>query len=529
VTSSQPTGLSPAVADILGVAALPGHIDPGHTALIWEQGTRTYAELRDRALRIATGLRSRGLSIGDRVVAHLLNRGETFELYFACAYAGLTFAPVNWRLTSHELAPILDDCSPGIVFTQHSVSAPITEAAEALGIESIVLGDEEAGPGFESLAAEAPLGSPFAPHDPHLILYTSGTTGRSKGVMLTHANITWMASQQVVFYLGVDRGTVMLLNGPMFNTATINEHSIPTLLAGGTVAILPSRRWSPRRMADLIDLWSATHTNIYPSMMEPLLEEDRRSGVDFASLRLVTTGGERCPPPTMERFRRRWPHAVLHLMYGSTESGLPTMLVDADIGEHPGSVGRCTTGMAIRIQDSQGRSLPVDEVGEIWVAGGSITPGYWNAPDLTASVLSKGWLNTGDLGRQDARGYVYLEGRSKDVIISKGQNIYPAEIESVLSEHQDLVDSAVVGIPDPEFGEAVCVAAVLREGHSCSEADVTAFLRERLASYKKPRYVVFLPELPRNPGAKILKKEIAEIVAAKFRAPASGSTPRSDP
>jgi len=249
-----------------------------------------------------------------------------------------------------------------------------------------------------------------------------------------------------------------------------------------------------------------------------LLEADRRSQLGFASLRFVLTGGENCPPATMARFRERWPDAELAIGYGATESGVVTLIRGAEIARHPGSCGRVAPGMAVRLLDPEGEPVEPGEVGELWVAGGSIVRGYWNAPELTAATLRDGWLHSGDLARIGEDGHLYLEGRTKDLIISKGQNIYPAEIENVLSEHPDLLEWTVVGLADEEWGEAVCAAVVAKPGAEVEAGDVVAFVQERLASYKKPRHVVFLDELPRNPGKKVLKDEVARIAGDRLAA-----------
>jgi fatty-acyl-CoA synthase len=246
-------------------------------------------------------------------------------------------------------------------------------------------------------------------------------------------------------------------------------------------------------------------------MLEPFLDADARSEIGLASVKNMLTGGENVPPAAVARFRKRWPHISIIIGFGGTENGCPTTIQDDEIDRHPSSVGRVTIGVTLRIQDSQGNALPQGEVGEIWVAGPSVVSGYWNAPELTASVTSDGWMNTGDIGFLDPDGYVYLRGRSRDLIISKGQNIYPAEIENVLSENDDLLEFTVVGVPDEEFGEAVCAVVVAKPDRDVTADDVIDFVRERLASYKKPRHVVFVDKIPRNPGQKVLKNEAAEL------------------
>jgi acyl-CoA synthetase (AMP-forming)/AMP-acid ligase II len=499
------------VAWLLGADSLPGHIDPGHPALVWESQTRTYAELRGRALALARSLREKGAVPGDRIGAHLLNRGETFELYFACAYAGLTFVPVSWRLGPREIGMILSDCTPKLVVSQPEVADAIQGPAAEQGIELVMLDDDASGEAYEQLAAGAPIEPPFERAEPHMILYTSGTTGRPKGVMMGHMNISWFAFQQATRYKAMDSEMVMLIVSPTFNTAAINEQSIPTFLVGGTVVMMPSKRWSAEKMSDYIDRYGVTHSLIYPSMLEPFLDADSRREISLKTLKCTLTGGENVPPATLSRFRKRWSHISVLIGFGGTENGCPTTISDEEIDRHPGSVGRATMGISVRIQDADGNPLPQGEVGEIWVAGPSVVSGYWNAPELTASVMRDGWMNTGDVGFLDEDGYVYLRGRTRDLIISKGQNIYPAEIENVLSENDDLLEFTVVGVPDEEFGEVVCAVVVAKPEREVTATDVIDFVRERLASYKKPRHVVFVDALPRNPGRKVLKKETAEL------------------
>jgi fatty-acyl-CoA synthase len=500
----------PSVAWLLGADALPQHVDPDRAALVWGTHSRTYAQLRRRALRLARSLRDAELRPGDRVAAHFLNRGETFELYFACAYAGLTLVPVNFRLVAREIEQILADCEPRLLFTQDDLAAQAREAAGATRV--VQLGDDEPGEEYEALAAADPIDPPYDRTDPHVILYTSGTTGRPKGVMLSHQNILWFAWQQAALYAHMSPEMVMLLTGPTYNTAALNEQSIPTFVLGGTVTIHPSRGWRPETTAALVDRWSVTHALIYPSMMEPFLEADAAAPLPMESLRFVLTGGENCPPATVDRWRKRWSHVSVLVAYGMTEGGVVTGAADDDIFRYPGSVGRAFGGQTFKIADEHGNALPPGETGEVWTAAPSVTAGYWNAPELTADKLRDGWLLTGDLGHVNEDGYLFIDGRTRDLIISKGQNIYPAEIENVLSEHPHLLESSVIGIPDPEWGEAVCAVVVVKEGRTVTEDEVVDFVRERLASYKKPRSVVFVDELPRSPAAKVLKDELLERV-----------------
>ncbi|MDF2617932.1 MAG: lcfB3 [Xanthobacteraceae bacterium] len=511
------------VSSILGEYSAQALHQPGKTALVWEHGSRTYGELRERARRLAGAIRAAGLQTGDRVAALLYNRGEMFELYFAAAFAGVTLVPVSFRLTSVEIASILNDCQAKMVFTETELAGSLEAALPALDLKPLVIMLEAAASGeaYEALAARTePVATPFHT-DVHLILYTSGTTGKPKGVAMRSLAITWAAMQQVTQFRELDDRAVMLLNAPLFNTAAINESSIPTFLVGGTVAILPSRGWSAQRLGAVISRWGITHALVFPSMFRPMIEADEQEPLPLATMKWWYTGGENCPPALMAEVRRRWPHIHLAISYGSTETGFPTLIEGDDIALHPGSVGRVTPGQSIRLLDQDGNDVPVGEIGEVWTAGPSVMRNYWNAPQLDAETVRDGWLRIGDLARMDEEGWIYIVGRSKDLIISKGQNIYPAEIENALRQHPAVLDVAVVGVPDEEFGEAVCACIVPRRSDEVRRDEIMGFLVDKLASYKKPRHMFFMEAFPIRNATKVDKKELArtcsDLIAAHSR------------
>lgn len=512
VSEPSPTPAT-SVSTLLGDNALHAAALPDRVALLWEDGQRTYAELRDNALRLAAALRAQGLRTGDRVASFLMNRGETFELYFACAYAGLTFVPISFRLTATEVAMILGDCTPRILFTDTEHRPIVDEAIDKAvpGTPVVTLEPHGTGREYPALVASAkPLSLALQQTTPvQLILYTSGTTGRPKGVAMRHMNILWGAFQQATVYRGLNHDAVMLITGPMYNTAGINESSIPTFLVGGTVAILPSTHWTPERMGAYIHRFQATHCLLFPSMMRPLLDADERSKLPIESLKWVYTGGENCPPPLMKAWMDRFPDKILAVSYGSTESGIPTIIEDEEILRYPGSVGRIVPGQSVRILSADGKVLGPGEIGEVWTSGPAVISSYWNAPDIDAVTIRDGWLKMGDLGRMDEHGHLYIVGRTKDMIISKSQNIYPAEVENALRAHPDVSDVAVVGVPDAEFGEAVCAAIIPREGTRPDPAAIVEFVRKSLASYKKPRHIVFFDVFPRGLSGKVKKEELA--------------------
>jgi fatty-acyl-CoA synthase len=510
------------VSWILGDTHLPAHVDPDSVALRYDAGALTYAELRRRALGLAADLRSR-YEVGSRVAIQVTNRPEIFELYFACAFAGLTMVPLNFRLNARELAFILEDCTPSAFITESGLRESVEEAfavSDWRPQELVVLDEKSSGDAWEAMASTPSPGRAIGHCDVQLILYTSGTTGRPKGVMMRHEGILWFATQQAIYYPYLDSSAVTMLTGPMYNTAAINEQSIPTFYVGGTVAIMPSRGWEPQSMAERMKGWGVTHAVVYPSMMEPMLAALGTDEMNLPSMKVAVTGGENCPPATMARFMEAWPHVHLIIAYGSTECGIASWITGEEFLTRPGTVGRAIGGQLFTIVDEDRVPVPAGVVGRILTASPSIVPGYWAAPELTASAIRDGWLDTGDLGRIDEDGYLYIEGRTKDMIISKGQNIYPAEIENALCEHELIVDCAVIGVPDEECGEVPCAVIVLQEGRSLEPDEVIEFVRDRLASFKKPKYVVTVDSIPRNPSAKVMKPELAERLRSAGRIPA---------
>jgi fatty-acyl-CoA synthase len=505
----------PNVGWLLGARGLAAGLEATKPAVRWSTHTRTFGDLRTRALALAHALRSEGLGRGDYVATLLFNRGEILELYFACAFAGVTLVPLNFRLVDTELATVLADCPPSWLFCETELHDVALNAMAGRGDEPpmTVLGTESAGAAYEALAQGPCLVAPDFSSDIHLVLFSSGTTGRPKGACLGHAAIVSYVLQQAAVYPQLDSEAALLVTGPMFNAGGINDLTIASLAVGASVNLLPSRGWSAAKMIEHIARWQVTHAVMFPSMMEPMLQADRESPADLASMKFFVAGGENCPPELVDRFRRRWPHITVAVAYGSTEVGLVTMTSAHDASDAiAGMVGRPVIGSSVRVVTEEGSDVEPGQVGEVWAAAGSAFSGYLADPELSAETIHDGWVAMGDMGRLTPDGSLRIVGRKKDVIISAGQNIYPAEVESALQEHPAVIDAAVVSIPDPRWGESVCAFVVLGGGEITTAETLLAFLSTRLASYKKPRFFVFSRSLPRNASNKVLKAELREQV-----------------
>jgi fatty-acyl-CoA synthase len=502
----------PSFASLLGATGFPPPVDPTRVAVRWDSGELTYAELKDRALRIGQAFTDRGLRRGDVVAVLVRNRPEVLEILFACAYAGLTLVPINFRFAPEEVRLVLDDCRPKLLVTEDRLASTARAAsARADDVELLVLtSDADDGAlGRVGLLAADQLTGAYPTVDPLLMLYTSGTSGRPKAVVIEHQKILWHSMFQIAHYRFFDEQMVLLINGPFYNASGIYDLTLATFLVGGQVCVLPSGGWTPEGFARRIDEWQITHLLMYPSMIQRLLEADRNEPLPMESVKFVLIGGEALPAATAVRFMDRWDHFVSGMTYGLTEGGLVTYTENEGMRAKPESVGRAV--VEIRIVGEQGDELPPGEIGEVLVGGGTIFSGYFNAPDLTAEAkLESGWLATGDLGWCDEDGYYYISGRKKDMIISGAQNIFPAEIEHVLSHHPAIREVAVIGVPDDQWGEAVCAVVVAEPGSGLTPQDVTDYARDHLASYKKPKHVVFLDELPRSSLTYVLKTELRE-------------------
>ena len=460
----------------------------------------TYAELADRASRLATGLSLLGVKRGDRVAGLLANGVPAVDLLFACATLGATLVPLNWRLSMREIEAIAADIDAGLVVASDEHVDMARAALKGLPLVSF-----SGSPSFDDLLA-SPLCSPperAGMDDPLLILYTGGTTGTPKGAILTHGSMAWNAINTSVSW-GLTFSDIGPVFTPTFHTGFWNVFTLPLMLMGGCV-LLPSR-FDPGDCLSVVERFRPTIFFLVPTMFQLVAEHPDFDQTDFSSLRWAISGGAPLPEPVYERWRSKV--SVFKQGYGLTEVGPNNFATpDATAGTKPGTVGRQTLFARTRIVDDDGRNLPDGVPGELLLAGPHMCAGYWNRPEATAETIRDGWFHTGDVAKRDADGYFYIVDRKKDMIITGGENVYPAEVEAVLYAHPAVREAAVIGMPDPTWGEAVTAVVSLNEAVVATVEELRQFTRDRLAHYKCPKSFVILDDLPKSGANKISRTE----------------------
>jgi fatty-acyl-CoA synthase len=471
----------------------------------------TFAEWNARANRTANLLRVLGVRIGDLVSVYASNCTEYLDLLFACGKLGAILHNLNWRLTVHELRSVLEEARPRVLCYGPDWSAQVDALRPALRWVQHFIALSGPGPGDVDFAIRDVASSEL--HDrpelrldhPWAIYYTGGTTGTPKGAVLTHGNMTWNSINTVTSWgLTADHASALQL--PFFHIGGPNIFMLPLVHVGGRTVLC--RSFDLEQTFDLIDNGAVTHVVGVPTMYIMMQQHARWNSTDFSRLALVISGGAPCPLAVMERF---WARGVdFKTGYGLTEaSGNNFWLPPADVRRKPGSVGFPLFHIDIRIAREDGTECEADEPGELLIRGPHVFAGYWNRPDATADVLRDGWLHTGDLGRRDAEGYTTIVGRKKDMFISGGENVYPAEVESALHAHPAVADAALIAVPHDKWGEVGRAVVVVAEGQQLSADALLGFLGERLARYKLPQSVVFVDALPRTAIGKTDKLRLA--------------------
>lgn len=502
-------------------------------------GTRSYtfAELGDRVARLAGGLVGLGARRGDRIAMLCSNRAEYVETALATAWMGGVLTPINYRWSAGEMREqIVDSSASSIVIDAErfeELGQMLKEDCPTLR-HIVVLGDTSSGivPGgsgeYETLIANSdPVPDLRADNDALcLIFYTGGTTGTPKGVMLTSRALITSALGTAASTGFSNLPERYLHAAPLFHIAGFSAVVWGTL-NGATHVMLPE--FDVAALAAVIENEHITAISLVPTMIERLLDHVDAHGGDLSSLRNLGYGGSPIPPPVLDRLLITLPHVTLRQSFGQTETGpVATMLRDEDHRNpaHPEwllSVGRAAPHCEVCVVDPDDRELSIGEVGEIVVRGDNAMRGYWNLPELTAQTLRGGWVHTGDLGRFDAHGYLYVVDRLKDMIVSGGENVFSAEVEKVLQRHPAVTACCVVGVPDEQWGERVHAVIVTMAGASLTASAVRDYVGEHIARYKAPRTVDFVCELPLSPVGKILKRAVREQVIARLGESASAS------
>jgi fatty-acyl-CoA synthase len=480
---------------------------PGKIALVdLASGRRfSYGELDARVSRLAGHLRDTlKVARGDRVAVLALNTTDTMEVQFACFRLGAVFLPLNNRLTVPELQFIVGDAAPKVMIHDADLAETALTVAKLCNVASALkLG---AGGSYEAGIAAADLIDKFEDvtlDDISTIMYTSGTTGLPKGAIITHGMTFWNCVN-----LGgpayISPASVLLTVLPLFHTGGLNCYTNPVMHAGGTVLIM--RAFDPGEALRLISD-PAQGINVFfgvPSIYQFMAQHPAFTTSDFSRLVIGGVGGAPMPVPLLKVWEARG--VALQQGYGMTETSPAVMVLDKeDAARKAGSSGKPVLHTEVRIVRPDGSDAAVGELGELWVKGPNVTPGYWNRPDANKSSFTEGWLHTGDATRIDEDGFYYIVDRWKDMYISGGENVYPAEVESVLHQLTAVAEAAIIGIPNEQWGEVGMAIVAVKPGHTLTPAEIHAHCAANLAKFKCPRLVEFVDALPRNATGKIHK------------------------
>ncbi|WP_460354390.1 long-chain-fatty-acid--CoA ligase [Mycobacterium sp. ZZG] len=488
-----------------------GRQRPGAPALVAGDTTVTYGELDDRSNRVAQAFLAAGVGFGDRVAFVEKNGIEFFDVAFGLAKIGAVGVPVNWRLAAPEMRHVIVDSGARIVVVGEEFAGHLEAIEAELDADIVVIGSHARWPAFHEWVAEHPAVDPgvvTGPDDVVFLMYTSGTTGLPKGVMLSNTNYVCKTGG-VAGPWQFDADAVSLAVMPLFHMAG-SGWALAGLWQGAKTVVL--RDVEPAAILDSVARHRVTNMLLVPAVIQFLLDTDGVDTVDFSHLRVIVYGASPISDDVLVRGIERF-GGIFAQVYGMTETtGSITQLDGPDhVPELLRSCGKPYRWVQIRIVGEDGADVAPGGVGEVWTRSAQNMLGYWNNPDATAATLTPdGWLKTGDAGFVDADGYLFLHDRIKDMIVSGGENVYPAEVENVLMTHPAVADVAVIGVPDPRWGEAVKAVVVAARGADPSEAELIAFARDRLAGYKLPKSVDFVAVLPRNPSGKLLKRALRE-------------------
>jgi len=483
-------------------------------------GRFTYRQLNARANRLANWLRgAAGVGRGDRVGMLALNGVENLDAVFACGKLGAIFVPYNWRSHWRELVELIQQTAPRVLIYSDDFKVGVAEIEGAIrntqhAIRFYLHIEGEGVPGsqhYETILqaqTDGPVSNEAVDAEDILcLLFTGGTTGLPKAAQVSYRMIAWNTLNTIVHEL--QRADVTITHTPMFHTGGLLVYTLPLLTLGGTVVVM--RKWTPEEMLDLVEREKVTMFFCVPTQYQTMMQSPRFTQASFRSVRFLTSGGAPLPVPVIHVYREQ--HGVVFKQgFGMTEFGPGIFSMGPEHAEKKaGSIGMPNYFVDARIVDDYNRPLPPNAVGELVLKGPSMCSGYFNDPEASREAVdAEGWFHTGDLARVDEDGFYFIVDRKKDMFISGGENVYPAEIEKALYEHPAVAQCAVVGVPDEKWGEVGKAIVVLKPGASAAEAELLDHCRTRLARYKVPKSVEFVDALPISAAGKILKRELRE-------------------
>ncbi|MFI9834721.1 long-chain fatty acid--CoA ligase [Streptomyces sp. NPDC051913] len=491
---------------------------PDAVAVTQDERRLTVRALHERVNRLAAGLSELGVGRGDVVALLLYNRPEFLELVYAVNRVGAVFLPLNYRLSEEEWAYIVGDAQAKVIVTEPEFERAADRIAGKLPeLEHRILVEGEPLPDgwtdYEALldrhhgARVEPVD--VGPDDLQRLMYTSGTTSRPKGVRITYGNVQAKNLAHIVHF-GLTAADTTLVCGPLYHVGGLDMPALGVLYAGGGVVL--QRKFDPVGALSAIQEHRVTNAWLAPAMVNAVLEVPDRASYDTASVRFILGGGEKTPEPVLRRIMNAFPNAWFADAYGLTETVSGDTFLDR---EHAlsklGSVGRPVPHTRVRIVDDADREVPAGELGEITLRGPKVFAGYWRDEKATAAALRDGWFHTGDIGHLDEDGFLYIDDRKKDMIVSGGENIATPEVERVLYEHPAVLEASVVGLVHPRWGEVPRAFVVFRPGTSAGADELRAFCLERLAKFKVPVRFEVVDELPRTPSGKVLKRTLRDI------------------
>ena len=479
---------------------------------------QTYAQMHYRVGCVAGMLNAYGIKKGDRVAFFAVNSSDILDIIFACWRMGAVCLALNYRLTANELKFIIDDSQPKILFYDHEFPKVITELQSSVQIDHWVEFDGLGGVStFEKGIASASAITNMVPQDYNdqcMLMYSSGTTGRPKGIIITHGMMFFSALNGVPLSRLTSEAVCLTLM-PIFHIGGLNVSCCPVIHMGATTVIM--RYFDPELTLDVINdsQLGVNHLFAVPAAYNAMSAHPKAQTTDFSRIVTAIAGAETVPPALIKWWYDNG--IVLQEGYGQTESAASaTLLPRENVPKMAGSAGQGLMHTEIVIVSSDGTPALANHPGEIWMRGPTITPGYWNNSKATKASFHGDWFKSGDVGRMDQNGFLFIEDRLTDMYISGGENIYPAEIENTLYEMPSIREVAVVGVPDSEWGEVGCAVIVLKDGVDFSKKQVEEYLENRLAKFKHPKHFVIQKLLPRGATGKVLKYELRELFAGNL-------------